>query len=159
MSARAPFTTLHSGHIIAGMLTSLLLLSCSGYSSDDSPTPEETVTLAPPTMTPTLTPTLTPSLTPTVTPPCCSTPTGTPEPGSSPTQTAAPSPDVTASTTATPTSTPAITPTLAPTPTPLEQVADFSLRDVNPASSRFNDSVSPRDYLDSVSAWYFGHAT
>lgn len=36
---------------------------------------------------------------------------------------------------------------------------DFDLTDVNPASERFEQSVSPRDYLDQVSAWYFGHAT
>lgn len=35
----------------------------------------------------------------------------------------------------------------------------FTLVDVNPASPRFNQGVSPRDYLEQVSAWYFGHAT
>ena len=35
---------------------------------------------------------------------------------------------------------------------------DFTLPDVNPASLTFNEQVSPRDYLDKVSAWYFGHA-
>ncbi len=38
-------------------------------------------------------------------------------------------------------------------------VSDFSVRDVNPGSSRFDEMVSPRDYLGQVSAWYFGHAT
>jgi hypothetical protein len=36
---------------------------------------------------------------------------------------------------------------------------DFSLTDVNPNSATYNQKVSPRDYLDQVSAWYFGHAT
>lgn len=35
----------------------------------------------------------------------------------------------------------------------------FSLLDQNPASPRFQDSVSPDDYLGSRSAWYFGHAS
>jgi len=38
-------------------------------------------------------------------------------------------------------------------------VAEFSLVDVNATSPRFDDPVSPRDYLKRVSAWYFGHAT
>lgn len=40
-----------------------------------------------------------------------------------------------------------------------ELVPDFSLVDVNESSSRFNESVSPREYLGQVSGWYFGHAT
>ena len=36
---------------------------------------------------------------------------------------------------------------------------DFTLPDVNPASPRKDQGVSPRDYLQQVSAWYFGHAT
>ncbi|MGE0760164.1 MAG: hypothetical protein AB7F89_07200 [Pirellulaceae bacterium] len=36
---------------------------------------------------------------------------------------------------------------------------DFHLIDLNPASSRSGQAVSPRDYLDQVSAWYFAHAT
>jgi len=36
---------------------------------------------------------------------------------------------------------------------------DFTLTDVNPASPRKDQGVSPRDYLQQVSAWYFGHAT
>jgi hypothetical protein len=36
---------------------------------------------------------------------------------------------------------------------------DFALSDVNPASGTFGQAVSPRDYLQQVSAWYFGHAT
>lgn len=39
------------------------------------------------------------------------------------------------------------------------QVPDFSLADVNPTSATFEQSVSPRDYLQKVSAWYFGHST
>lgn len=38
-------------------------------------------------------------------------------------------------------------------------VPDFSLIDVNPASPTSNQPVSPRDYLQRVSGWYFGHAT
>ena len=40
-----------------------------------------------------------------------------------------------------------------------ELVADFSLIDVNPTSTTYNQAVSPRDYLGQVSGWYFGHAT
>ena len=36
---------------------------------------------------------------------------------------------------------------------------DFTLTDVNPASATKDQGVSPRDYLEQVSAWYFGHAT
>lgn len=39
------------------------------------------------------------------------------------------------------------------------QVPDFSLMDVNPTSATFDKAVSPRDHLEMVSAWYFGHAT
>ena len=35
---------------------------------------------------------------------------------------------------------------------------DFALVDVNPSSSRADQEVSPRDYLQSVSGWYFGSA-
>jgi hypothetical protein len=38
-------------------------------------------------------------------------------------------------------------------------VPDFSIRDVNATSPRFDEMVSPRDYEGEVSAWYFGHAT
>lgn len=37
--------------------------------------------------------------------------------------------------------------------------ADVALLDVNPNSVTSGQSVSPQDYLGSVSAWYFGHAT
>jgi hypothetical protein len=40
-----------------------------------------------------------------------------------------------------------------------EAVPDFSLQDVNPTSSTYDQAVSPRDYLEQVSAWYFGSAT
>ncbi len=36
---------------------------------------------------------------------------------------------------------------------------DFHLTDVNTTSASFDTAVSPRDYLEEVSAWYFGHAT
>ena len=38
-------------------------------------------------------------------------------------------------------------------------VPDFSLADVNPTSATLDQDVSPRDYLQKVSAWYFGRAT
>ena len=38
-------------------------------------------------------------------------------------------------------------------------LADFSAEDVNPQSLRYQQPVSPRDYLGQVSAWYFGHST
>lgn len=38
-------------------------------------------------------------------------------------------------------------------------VADFSLLDQNSSSPRANTNVSPRDYLQKVSGWYFTHAT
>lgn len=40
-----------------------------------------------------------------------------------------------------------------------ETVPDFSLTDVNQTSATFDTPVSPRDYLEKVSAWYFGHAS
>ena len=40
-----------------------------------------------------------------------------------------------------------------------DQVPDFSLIDLNTTSLTFNQAVSPRDYLQKVSGWYFGHAT
>jgi hypothetical protein len=40
-----------------------------------------------------------------------------------------------------------------------EVVPDFALPDVNPASASFATDVSPRDFIGSASAWYFGHAT
>jgi hypothetical protein len=40
-----------------------------------------------------------------------------------------------------------------------EVVPNFALRDVNTTSDRFNDFVSPRDYLGQVSVWYFAHST
>ena len=38
-------------------------------------------------------------------------------------------------------------------------VPDFSLVDVNTTSEKFEQQVSPRDYIGRVTAWYFGHAT
>ncbi|MBK8164901.1 MAG: hypothetical protein IPK64_02935 [bacterium] len=40
-----------------------------------------------------------------------------------------------------------------------QAVPDFLRVDVNPFSATYGDPVSPRDYLQVVSAWYFGHAT
>ena len=42
---------------------------------------------------------------------------------------------------------------------PAGQVPDFALVDVNETSTTFDQAVSPRDYLQKVSAWYFGYAT
>jgi hypothetical protein len=39
----------------------------------------------------------------------------------------------------------------------LEPEPDFRLQDVNPHSPRFGALVSPRDYRQQVSAYYFGH--
>ena len=39
------------------------------------------------------------------------------------------------------------------------QVADFSLIDVNPNSTTRDQNISPRDFQGQISAWYFGHAT
>ena len=36
-----------------------------------------------------------------------------------------------------------------------EMVADFSLEDLNPESPRFGEMISPRDYIEEVSGWYF----
>ena len=40
-----------------------------------------------------------------------------------------------------------------------DPVPAFALDDVNPTSARSGETVSPRDYLGSISAYYFGHAT
>lgn len=39
------------------------------------------------------------------------------------------------------------------------EAPDFSLLDVNPNSESHGQPVSPRDYLERVSGWYFAHAT
>ena len=36
---------------------------------------------------------------------------------------------------------------------------DFQLEDVNTTSVSFGEVVSPRDQMESVSGWYFAHAT
>ena len=41
----------------------------------------------------------------------------------------------------------------------VDALPDFSAPDVNAASARFQQDVSPSDYLQQVSAWYFGHST
>ncbi len=38
-------------------------------------------------------------------------------------------------------------------------VPDIALEDVNPSSPFFGTKVSPRNFRDKVSAWYFGHST
>lgn len=35
---------------------------------------------------------------------------------------------------------------------------DFALLDVNPTSATYNQTVSPRDYRQTISGWYFGKA-
>lgn len=40
-----------------------------------------------------------------------------------------------------------------------EPLPDFRLTDVNETSPRFGDSVSPRQYLHRVTAFYFGAST
>jgi hypothetical protein len=35
----------------------------------------------------------------------------------------------------------------------------FLLTDMNLISTTYAETISPRDYLQSVSAWYFGHST
>ena len=40
-----------------------------------------------------------------------------------------------------------------------DALPDFSLTDVNANSARYQEAVSPRDYLGQTSAWYFGHST
>ncbi len=40
-----------------------------------------------------------------------------------------------------------------------EPQPEFSLEDVNATSATFGQSLSPSDFRDGVSAWYFGHAT
>lgn len=40
-----------------------------------------------------------------------------------------------------------------------EPMADFTLVDVNPASATAGQSVSPRQSLHEISAWYFAWAT
>lgn len=37
-------------------------------------------------------------------------------------------------------------------------LADFLLADLNPGSARYGELISPRDYLEEVSGWYFIHA-
>ena len=38
-------------------------------------------------------------------------------------------------------------------------VPDFALVDVNLNSPSLDRTISPRDYLQQASAWYFGHST
>ena len=39
-----------------------------------------------------------------------------------------------------------------------DAMPDFALTDVNSSSNTYQQEVSPRDYLDQVSGWYFGQA-
>lgn len=41
----------------------------------------------------------------------------------------------------------------------VQAVPDFTLTDVNPLSSSEGEGISPREYLQQVSGWYFGHST
>lgn len=50
-------------------------------------------------------------------------------------------------------------PTQPPPGLPTGVVPDFEAVDVNEASGSAGTTVSPRDQLAKVSAWYFGHAT
>jgi len=45
-----------------------------------------------------------------------------------------------------------------PNPPDSLMVQDFHLEDINPNSSRYQQQVSPRDYLGRLTAWYFGSA-
>jgi hypothetical protein len=42
---------------------------------------------------------------------------------------------------------------------PGSTVPDFTLTDVNPNSSTFNQGVSPHAYFEKVTGWYFTHST
>ncbi|MCA9729240.1 MAG: hypothetical protein KC729_16250 [Candidatus Eisenbacteria bacterium] len=44
-------------------------------------------------------------------------------------------------------------------PDPGETRPDFTALDVNPNSATHGEMVSPSDYIGSISAYYFGHAT
>ncbi len=45
-----------------------------------------------------------------------------------------------------------------PPPEPVPPMPVFAISDVNPASPTSGALVSPRDYVDKISAWYFGRA-
>ncbi len=40
-----------------------------------------------------------------------------------------------------------------------EPLPDFVLEDINHNSDRYGEGVSPRDYTEQVSGWYFIHST
>ena len=42
---------------------------------------------------------------------------------------------------------------------PAGAAPDFVLTDMNRISSTYAQPLSPRDHMNSVSAWYFGHST
>ncbi len=41
----------------------------------------------------------------------------------------------------------------------LDLIPDFTLNDVNPTSPTFDQAVSPRGHIGTVTGWYFGHST
>ena len=40
-----------------------------------------------------------------------------------------------------------------------QAMPDFALVDVNGTSSSYNQAISPSDYLEQVSGWYFTYST
>ena len=47
----------------------------------------------------------------------------------------------------------------APNAFPEGPMSDFLLVDTNPNSETFEKEISPRDFIGSISGWYFGHGT
>jgi len=171
----------------AGLCLVLSITGCWPVTGDsgESPSPTPPVTTATPRTDPTPTPGQTPEPSPGLeatpepspgleaTPEPAETPhpltatpgpdTPAPTPSPVPVNTPGPTPDGTHTPSPVPTPAPA-TPSPVPTPTPrpwppADAVPDFHLEDVNATSSRFGELVSPRDYLEKVSGWYFGFAT
>ena len=53
----------------------------------------------------------------------------------------------------------ALTSALGPAPeAEAAPMPDFELIDVNPNAATYNQGISPRDYLEQVSGWYFAEA-
>lgn len=44
-------------------------------------------------------------------------------------------------------------------PDPNVAMPDFTLIDSNENAASFDQEISPRNYLGSISGWYFGHGT
>ena len=40
-----------------------------------------------------------------------------------------------------------------------DTISEFQLMDVNPASATYNQLVSPSDFSQQTTLWYFGHST